>query len=316
MKRPTKRRHHTVPKFYLDRFANGRHQLIRIELPGTKRNTLNVKDATVHTDFYLVEAEDGTWTDKVEDSLSEVEGAAATAIRTLIEDKPWPIPHQVREAIAGWTALQYLRTPAVRQAGSQILDMAVKLAIAAGGREEMRRHLEGIEGRPVTNAELDKMWEAMTAFDEYTLDAHPNAHIQTMSDLLPGTTRLFYSRAWNLVQFERKALITTDTPVVLLSGPGQDPSMPIGLATAGGVLVPLDRRVALIMGEVGVDDELTHGSAVIAQSLNQRLAHEARRYVFHNPEDSPLQGIVLPEPRTQEVETDDPGSFLREEPQE
>ncbi|KIX80015.1 hypothetical protein SF12_00505 [Streptomyces sp. MBRL 601] len=194
-----------MPKFYLDRFANGRHQLIRIELPGTKRNTLNVKDATVHTDFYLVEAEDGTWTDKVEDSLSEVEGAAATAIRTLIEDKPWPIPHQVREAIAGWTALQYLRTPAVRQAGSQILDMAVKLAIAAGGREEMRRHLEGIEGRPVTNAELDKMWEAMTAFDEYTLDAHPNAHIQTMSDLLPGTTRLFYSRAWNLVQFERKA---------------------------------------------------------------------------------------------------------------
>lgn len=160
------------------------------------------------------------------------------------------------------------------------------------------------------------MWEAMTAFDEYTLDAHPNAHIQTMSDLLPGTTRLFYSRAWNLVQFERKALITTDTPVVLLSGPGQDPSMPIGLATAGGVLVPLDRRVALIMGEVGVDDELTHGSAVIAQSLNQRLAHEARRYVFHHPEDSPLQGIVLPEPRTQEVETDDPGSFLREEPQE
>ncbi|MGW2207696.1 hypothetical protein, partial [Streptomyces sp. NPDC001774] len=27
--------------------------------------------------------------------------------------------------------------------------------------------------------------------------------------------------------------------------------------------------------------------------------------------DDPLQGLVLPEPRTQEVETDDPGSFLR-----
>lgn len=111
-------------------------------------------------------------------------------------------------------------------------------------------------------------------------------------------------------------LITTDTPVVLMKGPEGDPGLPIGTATAGGVLVPLDRRMALIMGEPHAEDLRLSGSTSIARALNQRLVWDARRAAFHHPDDNPLEGLELPQPRDREVTSTDPRTFLTDDPGE
>jgi hypothetical protein len=184
-----KRRHHTVPRFHLKRFADENGRLMRTELPGARRHPISVNDATVEKDFYSVELPDGSSTDCFEDRLGEIEGVAARAIRDLVDNESWPIPPDTREGIAAWAALQYLRTPANRQAGNEVADLTLKLEIAAGGRDRLRQALEEIDGRPVTDAEVDEWWAEMTDFDSYHVVNHPNAHIKQIGRLLPARSR-------------------------------------------------------------------------------------------------------------------------------
>ncbi|MFJ8966738.1 DUF4238 domain-containing protein [Lentzea sp. NPDC102401] len=115
-----KRRHHTVPRSHLERFARppapgkAHAQLTRVELPGTDRRPISVTSATVVNDFYLTRTPDGALTDAFEDQLSTVEGDAAAAVRDLVDQAIWPITTQNRKRIARWVALQHLRTPGER----------------------------------------------------------------------------------------------------------------------------------------------------------------------------------------------------------
>jgi hypothetical protein len=68
-----KRRNHTVNKAYLRRFADGKGVLMRVELPGDKRNLMSVSQATVIKNFYVLTLPDGTETDLAEDAFSIVE---------------------------------------------------------------------------------------------------------------------------------------------------------------------------------------------------------------------------------------------------
>jgi hypothetical protein len=43
------------------------------------------------------------------------------------------------------------------------------------------------------------------------------------------------------------------------------------------------------------------GSAKIAADLNQPVANNARRFLFHHPSDDPLAGLALPQPRPREL---------------
>lgn len=209
--------------------------------------------------------------------------------------------------------MQYLRTPAAREANSEIAGMSLKLDIAVKGRAGMREALEAIEGRAVSETEVDEGWELMTDFDDYTLEPHQNDHISTMIRLFRGTAWQFYGRSWNLIHFQGESLVTTDTPVVLMKSLGQDPQMPIGTATAAGVLVALDRRVGLIMTNDQLGDTQICGDAALADSLNQRIVWEARSHIFHHPDDNPLKDLSLPPRREREAEFTDPRQFLPEE---
>lgn len=301
MKASTKRRHHVVPRFYLRRFADNAGQVIRVELPGLRRHLLSVNNAAVVNDFYLMEGDD-TATDAFENALSTLEGRAATAFQTLIDQRQLPLDPQVRAVIAVWAAAQHLRTVAARQAGSELTDAAVKLSIAIGGREALGRALETIEGHPATAAEIDEAWQLMTQFEQYRVENAQVLHLEAIDRRLPSLADAFSQRGWQVVRFSVDALVTTDTPAVLMRGPGDDPRMPVGTATAGGILVPLDRRIALVMTEPGDPDLELAGDAVLARALNQQVVAQARSAVFHHPEDDPLDGLELPQSRAHEVE--------------
>ncbi|HEX5408102.1 MAG TPA: DUF4238 domain-containing protein [Pseudonocardiaceae bacterium] len=105
-------------------------------------------------------------------------------------------------------------------------------------------------------------------------------------------------------------MITTDTPVVLIRDPNRDPLEGVGLATAAGILVPLDRRAALAMTAIGTSDRAVPGTTAIARDFNHRLAWQARRAIFHHPEDDPLDGMALPQPREREIHADGLDEFL------
>lgn len=300
-----KRRHHTVPRFHLRRFANGRDQMTRVELPGDRRHLISVTDATVVKDFYLGELADGTWSDAVEDFLGAIEDDAAPAVRQIVDNCVWPIPDEARAAIANWAAVQYLRTPAMRRQQDDVADALAKLQIKVGGRPGIRRLLERGANEPVTDDDVEVQWQDWSNFDKFRVKAHPNEHLRLMMDLFPRVATMMSDRGWVLVRFQRKTLITSDNPVVLIAPEGHDCNYGVGLFTAAGIFVPLDRRVGLLMLGVNENDCRLPGTVMWSKAFNSNISFNARRAIFHHPDDTPLADMRLPQPREPEIDMRD-----------
>ena len=297
-----KRANHTVPKSYLARFADQQKQIMRVRLEdGTSRRE-PVKRSTVVRDFYLMETASGEWTDEFEDALGELENAGIQAIRAIVDDGQWPPAPKHRVALAMWAALQHVRVPAIRQQGDEIADFLLKLTIAVKGKPQIREVMEKRLGRPATEEEVEARWQQLTDFDSYSVKKHANAHLRLIGELMPRAAAHFHSRAWGLCQFERRALVTSDCPVALVPSADARPDDGVGLATAAGFLLPLDRRAFLVIrGEEGEDFRLRPHTS-LARSFNQKIVLDARHSVFHHPEDNPLVGLVVPKAATREMD--------------
>jgi hypothetical protein len=118
---------------------------------------------------------------------------------------------------------------------------------------------------------------------------------------LPEIAAMLCEKDWVLSFYQRKRLATSDTPIALTPAEDHPDFLGIGLHNAGEIDVPLDRRVGLSLGDEGTGDLRVNGSAKTALYLNHAMARNARKYMFHHPEDDPLLGLQLPAPRTREL---------------
>jgi hypothetical protein len=277
-----KRRNHTVNKAYLRRFADGNGLLTRVELPGGKRVPVSVRDATVIRNFYVLSLPDGTETDLAEDAFGIVEDAAAGAVRAIVDRKVWPIPARVREDIAGWIALQYLRGPWVRQMSREIAEEFSTIGVSVKDRDGqsivVKMPGEGLAELTGSRLQLDLIRRQ-----------------------LPVVAGMLYERNWFLTYYQRMRLATSDAPVVLIPEPGYPEFLGVGIENAAEIYIPLDRRVSLSITSQGTGDAHQAGVVKTALYCNDAMARNARRYLFHHPDDDPLQGLHLPPPRTREL---------------
>lgn len=111
------RRHHTVPRFYLERFADAGDRVQQVWLPGDRQHPVSISSGLVIRGFYNINIgtqQEPTMSDFWEKRFSEVEGMAAKAFEAVVDDRIWPPRDHDRDAIALWAALQHLRSPAIR----------------------------------------------------------------------------------------------------------------------------------------------------------------------------------------------------------
>jgi len=148
------RRQHVVSRFYLNGFANADQRVARVELPGDVTQVLSTGDAGVIKDFYTITLPDGTKSDFFERAFGEVESLAAEAPRAITSDT-WPVTDEHRASLAGWVALQHLRSEDVR-AGQPHLNVVID------GDAARKRATPGDSGgqpqreRPADH--LDRVW--------------------------------------------------------------------------------------------------------------------------------------------------------------
>jgi Protein of unknown function (DUF4238) len=263
-----KRRNHTVNGAYLTRFADDRGILAGIELPG-RAFPVSVDRATVIKNFYVIRRPDGSESDQAEDDFCDIESRAGAAMKILIDQRKWPIPHAVRADIATWAALQFLRVPAVRQLASEIPGAYIEVGVpfTTGTGEQTRLWM------PPDEADPEKL---------------KRLHLEFIRKNTPVVARMLYSRDWDLTFFTRKSLVTSDSPVVLRPMLRYPSGTSVAVGDAAEVQVPLDRHAAVSMRTMGREDRLVPGSAKIAADLNQAVANNARRFLFYHPCDDPL----------------------------
>ncbi|MFD8685335.1 DUF4238 domain-containing protein [Streptomyces sp. NPDC059651] len=300
-KQKLKRHHHTVPRLLLRRFADGK-RIIRVPLDGSEPKLIGIGDATVRSHFYSMQDESGQRDDSIENLLADLEDQAARVITKIVAERVWPLTADDRAVLGEWVAAQTARIPAARQANNEIADQLMKIEIAAGGKPEVRRRLEAKKGRSVSEEEVDAAWAELTDFSSYYIELPVNDHLLSMAESMEVAYGWIMARSWQLCRFERRALLLSDHPVTLLRDENGPAWSGVGLANAAAIMVPIDRRAAIIMTAPRDGDGVFPASTKVARELNYRFAWNSRSELFHHPDDDPVAGITLPSVRSREAE--------------
>src|SRR5690606_4590157 len=290
--------HHTVPKFYLRGFADHREWITTVRLPGEKSYTQSIDKSAAINHFYSIDGHpDGP--DVFEKALSDLEGSAATVLRA-IEAGKWPLSEEQRATLAMFLAVQTLRGPDHRRSMEYIAAHITRLEVEVTGRENVKQWVQNRYGVELDDDEAETVWQQATQPGGPPITLAPIAHIEQIVNNAVELLPYLVSRPWQLVQFNRRSLVTSDSPVGLVAAEDSEPWEGIGFATAWGITFPLTRKLGLIMSDIepmietgypaeqvreGRLDSVERGTTALARFINERTVYSASEYVYRHPDD-------------------------------
>lgn len=301
-------RHHTVPRFYLERFAAAGRLWVRDRVTGEGRTEAVTRTGVIR-DFYTFINVEGEKDGRLERILAEVEGAAKEVFDRLLSPLHRPRPLEENESmhVALFIAFQLLRTPRHRREIELMGDYVIRT---------QHRHVPGIS--------------QVRAVPE------PNLHLELMTKTVYRLSDVFYGRPTTLVTIDQPLFITGDEPVILVTHgdrshirhlptcgkttrqrnkdarkPSRNrrrntdtlhvyPTRP-GAAQAAEVGIPLTPHTLLVIGPPGETRPLhqtrTGAEAVtLADDVNSRLTAQAFNWVAAHPAHPTFRDMPLPAP--------------------
>ena len=245
--RPRKKRHHFLPRSYLDRFALDGNVLVR-RRDGTVffADTINV---AVEAGMYDVPTLSGI-SSHVEDLLAIVDSAAAEAMKAMDATERAPTRDSgEREALGAYLALLMTRTPEARERSDFPARVSKFLAGRPLTRELVAEYLEKVHLRiKPRDSEVEG---AYTMVEVAMQDPSLMTKASSM-DLMLGSVAQLYSvldgMAWSVETDRKRRLITSDAPVVMWRTPTpRDAYEGVGLNNAEEVRFPLDPSKLLVL---------------------------------------------------------------------
>jgi hypothetical protein len=265
------KRHHTVSAGYIGRFARASRVTVHHATEGVSEK--RPRAVGYQTDFWG----SAELSVEVEQAFNKVENPVLQMLRKLPER--WPLSTEDRGALAQFVAVHVIRTPAfgafVRGVGNRALPESV--------REVAEKH-----GLPE---------EKVAAVAEVMKDQ--GNHVRALLGQIGRIGSMFSNMQWNLVQFDRDSLITSDQPVVMLPLRGGVVS-PASSVPAHGfrdlmeVFFTLDPRQLLLLTWAEAPDAVqplagsyrqacSVNCAVRAQSLTEWVSRPGSTPPFHAP---------------------------------
>lgn len=303
--------HHTVPKFYLRGFANNAERITTVRLPGDRRYTQKIGSTAATNRFYSIDGHpDGA--DAFEKALSDLEGDAAQVLRA-IESGTWPLSAEQRLMLSTFLAVQFVRGPDHRRTMDYVAAQMTRLEVTFTGRDNVQKWAKHRYGVELDEDEVEELWQQHTRPEGPPITLAPIAHIAQIIESAEKLLPFIVGRPWTLVRFNRRPLVTSDSPVGLIPSPETEPWEGVGFMTAQLITFPVTRKLGLIMGDAmlfaernipvqrlreGEADEIERGTTSLARLINDSTVHSASEYVYHHPDDgdalpSPLPGPTL-----------------------
>ena len=290
-KTTAQRRHHYVPRFYLDRFTDQKGRLGAFDRQKATSITTKANAVAVERDFYRLPEEIGFPANSLEEALSSQESDAAEAIRRLVAEGRVRDSH--RESLILHMALQLLRTQRHRRSTKALAQRTATLQ----AQVDLSRQLS--EGRFDTESEralaervLGQLadGELIVGPEEQALSALPLLSLDEVASILRSGWN------WVLVVLTAAKFITSDHPICLLGEPVPGiPASNVGVATALEIWFPLDPRHALVLSRDRLLGspllELSNGHV---RSINLRIALESERWSFFHPSSEGVKGFQIP----------------------
>lgn len=292
------KRHHFVPRFYLERFAQA--GALHVRRRDGHTFTTQADNIAVRTGFYDVTLADGEISKDLEDWLSRLEGKAATAMRNIDQTLAAPpLNHPDRATLSLYLAIQLARTPEQRE---RVL-FPERVAEFLDGRD-LTKDLITEYLRDTHLGFEPKAGEIQGAFDfasyvlgqqtPVTAEMSMQIALRTSKETAPALATMYWS-----VEHDRKArLITSDGPLILWRAPTpRDAYEGLGITGAEEIGFPLDPAKQLVLTPkprpAGVRISPQRSAA-----CNQDLAYACHNFVVANPrEEARTAQLDLPPKR-------------------
>jgi hypothetical protein len=276
----TARHHHYLSQCYLKGFTNGgskKSKLTVIDLREKKQFETTPRNVGGLRDFNRIDLE-GLDQNILEKSLSEFEGAAATALRKIEEGANFD--GDIKDSILYLIALLATRSPERRehwrQFEAQVMERIMDASLATKEMwESQLRHMKE------SGKEIDESikYEDVKEFfkkKQYTIEFAREHHIRMEFVGVNAILPLLYKRKWLIVKSTNESgpLITSDNPVNLTwNEPERIP--PFYRASPGygmkdtQVYIPLSKNTGLI-GEFDGHEGTIDGTQDLVAILNSK----------------------------------------------
>lgn len=249
--------HHTVPRFYLQRFALGERVATRV--PGQDGIVIrNVADmgqrdfytAVVDTDAAdriqnAVSAADADVTDvhaagakgvdaRLEDVLSTMEGLAGTVVMRIADKPHIAVDAEERFALTTFLAFQIVRGVRARREIELFAEFHAKTMLRQPLHPKARRRIEIEQARragrqpargngrqlPPKRGASDLLSDEQ--LDRLVIRSHPNEHLRLFGGVAEHIAPHLWVRPFTVVELDEPLLLTGDEPVVVVGEVGAD----------------------------------------------------------------------------------------------
>lgn len=277
------KRHHYVPRLYLERFSDD--GLLFVRWRDGKTFSTGAANVAVETGFYDLELEHGSRSKLVERVLADVEGLSAEVLRTIDETGAAPEPGTSdREVFSVFLALQHTRTPEQRER----VMFPERLSEFLGDRELSRdlvaeyleaEHLRFHPEEREIQAAFDFATVALREPRVMTATFSMELMFRTVEQLAPVIDGLNWT-----VEHDRKGrFVTSDAPLVIWRQPSvRDSFEGVGIGNAEEVRYPLDPTKQLVLTTKQRPPSVRITSDRVA-GCNQDLLAGCHRFVVAHP---------------------------------
>lgn len=292
------RRHHLVPRFYLERWAvDGRVRVVDL-LRGRNAYELSPAQAALETDFYrLDEPDDETSPVYWEAWLSEVERKAAASIVRVDAAGPGAMDDEAHQWLCLFLSVQMTRSRSARLRRRAMFAEQMARVLEVGGPGHLARELSATD-RSFTSEDLEELVADVERFraDPSQLPLPRKEDLESSAKTATHIAGILMTRHVTLYG-TRRALITCDEPVVELHENMANPAIGGGVWGAPILAFPLGPHSVLALYRRDLEPPLEPGSMLTTSEtidLNSSILANAYSFTIARAGDSIAERLYLP----------------------
>ncbi|MCL5261168.1 MAG: DUF4238 domain-containing protein [Gammaproteobacteria bacterium] len=295
----TKKRHHYLPKFYLDGFCDQQNMVWIYHKDTQKIHCQRPENTAIVKNFYAIHRNDGTIdTNTFEDALADiVESPAAAALKSL---RLGSVPtDEYRQHLSILFAFMLVRTPGYRDSYepqfNEELDKMLKLI--AANEEYFQRWTDDYKktnGVPLADNIEQLRQEILNG--KFQVRVHPNFSLSTMQKLGFNCGGLLVNMKWVIIKAPKNLyFLTSDNPVIVTNPRGIGYCSPgLGLKDTR-VFVPISKEVGLLMirsDEDKLDNQIVSNNSKIVKEMNTGIVLGASKFIFANEQNDKITRLI------------------------
>lgn len=294
------RKHHYVPRFLIERFADEHGKVNAYDrITQRTQQKQNPKQVLVVNDFYRAHTKQKKDEQTIERLFSDGEAKWAPLIRSVI--KSGIVTQEQIPSLADFLAFQTTRTPQRRHTLRMISNylrtgMAINDLRARQAAGELSAEEQVLSQRFIADANAGKV--RLSEPDSNLLARQFNG-LPELAEKLAADWRYI------IVSIDHLGFVLTDDPIALLGDWEGSITSDVGILDAEEIWMPLDPSHALVLTrDFTLPRYLSGLQRDHVRKINQRLVLESSRWTIYHPGTDPLQKIDIP--------TEPPKLFLDE----